>query len=273
MRIIQIQLYVLIWCQATEALDQLTDLGQNVTINCDLDANEVYWILLKQSDSPTVILRSFSKSAHYFNKTLKNKYSVQSKHRLVIYNVTVDELGVYYCMNTDTPPKLSHSTRLNIIADITSSYTTSSSHTSLCKNHIYIYSFGFYTKRHASRRAYKHFVNTNHTNVMQNLTDVAEKNSKQWKTFTLISGLLNAVLIITIMGLLKVYVIGNGCSKKYGSRSGHHSNTDLQQTQVIEQTQDTIELQYVAVDFSKLRRNIRPCHDNSTYAALNLPKS
>ncbi|KAI7790901.1 hypothetical protein IRJ41_003970 [Triplophysa rosa] len=234
MRIIQIQLYVLIWCQATEALDQLTDLGQNVTINCDLDANEVYWILLKQSDSPTVILRSFSKSAHYFNKTLKNKYSVQSKHRLVIYNVTVDELGVYYCMNTDTPPKLSHSTRLNIIADITSSYTTSSSHTSLY---------------------------------------VAEKNSKQWKTFTLISGLLNAVLIITIMGLLKVYVIGNGCSKKYGSRSGHHSNTDLQQTQVIEQTQDTIELQYVAVDFSKLRRNIRPCHDNSTYAALNLPKS
>ncbi|KAA0712390.1 hypothetical protein E1301_Tti022471 [Triplophysa tibetana] len=117
MKIIQIQLYVLLWCQAAETLDQLADLGQNVTINCDLDDEDVYWILLTQSDSPTVILRSFSNPtlAFHFHKTLKNKYSVQSKHRLVIYNVTVDEFGVYYCMNTDTPPKLSHSTRLNIL--------------------------------------------------------------------------------------------------------------------------------------------------------------
>ncbi|KAI7789569.1 hypothetical protein IRJ41_012488 [Triplophysa rosa] len=117
MRIIQLQLYVFMCCQAVETLDQLNDLGQNVTINCDLDDEDVYWVLQKQSDSSTVILRSFSNptSAFHFNKTFENKYSVQSKHRLVIYNVTVDELGVYYCMNTKTPPKLSHSTRLNII--------------------------------------------------------------------------------------------------------------------------------------------------------------
>lgn len=30
--------------------------------------------------------------------------------------------------------------------------------------------------------------------------------------------------------------------------------------------------QYAEVDFSKLRKNIRPSQDNSTYAALNLPK-
>ncbi len=104
---------VLICCQAAVS-DLLTDLGSNVIINCDLDENEVYWILLKTADPPTVILRSFStpKSPFYHNKTFRKKYSVQFKHRLVINNVTADELGVYYCMNTRTPPKLSNSTRI-----------------------------------------------------------------------------------------------------------------------------------------------------------------
>ncbi len=98
-------------CQAAVS-DLLTDLGSNVIINCDLDENEVYWILLKTADPPTVILRSFSTPAppFYTNDTFRKKYSVQFKHRLVINNVTADELGVYYCMNTRTPPKLSNST-------------------------------------------------------------------------------------------------------------------------------------------------------------------
>ncbi len=102
---------VLICCQYAVAY-LITDLGSNVIINCDLDENEVYWILLKTADPPTVILRSFSASSFYHNKSFRNKYSVQFKHRLVINNVTADELGVYYCMNTRTPPKLSNSTRI-----------------------------------------------------------------------------------------------------------------------------------------------------------------
>ncbi len=102
---------VLICCQHAVA-DIITDLGSNVTINCDLDENEVYWILLKTADPPTVILRSFSTSSFYPNKSFRKKYSVLFKHRLVINNVTADELGVYYCMNTETPPKLSNSTRI-----------------------------------------------------------------------------------------------------------------------------------------------------------------
>ncbi len=100
-------------CQAAIA-DLITDLGSNVSINCDLDENEVYWILLKTADPPTVILRTFPTpiSPHYYNKTFRKKYSVQFKHCLVINNVTADELGVYYCMNTRAPPKLSNSTRL-----------------------------------------------------------------------------------------------------------------------------------------------------------------
>ncbi|XP_043078282.1 uncharacterized protein LOC122327155 [Puntigrus tetrazona] len=112
MKIIQLQLCVLFCCQAAVS-DLLTDLGSNVTINCDLDENEVYWILLKTADPPTVILRSFSTSSpHHFNKSFRKKYSVQFKHRLVINNITADELGVYYCMNTETLPKLSNSTRI-----------------------------------------------------------------------------------------------------------------------------------------------------------------
>uniref|UniRef100_A0A672M6A0 Ig-like domain-containing protein n=1 Tax=Sinocyclocheilus grahami TaxID=75366 RepID=A0A672M6A0_SINGR len=111
MKIIQLQLYILICCQYAVA-DLLTDLGSNVSINCDLDENEVYWILLKTADPPTVILQSFSTSSFYPNKSFRKKYSVQFKHRLVINNVTADELGVYYCMNTRTPPKLSNSTRI-----------------------------------------------------------------------------------------------------------------------------------------------------------------
>ncbi|XDV22145.1 hypothetical protein PO909_027103 [Leuciscus waleckii] len=118
MKIIQLQLYVLICCRAAVS-DQLTDFGSNVTINCDLDENEVYWILLKTPDPPTVILRSFSKpkSPFYHNSTFRKKYSVQFKHRLVINNVTADELGVYYCMNTGTPLKLSNSTRLHFTGE------------------------------------------------------------------------------------------------------------------------------------------------------------
>ena len=109
---------VLICCRAAVS-DQLTDLGSNVTINCDLDENEVYWILLKTPDPPTLILRSFPTpiSPFYTNKTFRKKYSVQFKHRLVINNVTADELGVYYCMKTGTPPKLSNSTRLHFTGE------------------------------------------------------------------------------------------------------------------------------------------------------------
>ncbi|XP_073718268.1 uncharacterized protein [Misgurnus anguillicaudatus] len=245
MRIIQLQIYVLMLCHAAVSLDQLTDLGQNVTINCDLDSNEVYWILLKQSDSHTVILRSFSNQPlpFYLNKTFKNKYSVESKHGLVIYNITVDELGVYYCMNTGTgSPKLSNSTRLHIIEP------TQPSEFSTTHNF------------------------TDYTTAKQN-TNMTEPNLTDWKTISFISGVLNGVLIITIIGLLKVYVFDNGCWKKSRKSSGQLHNNSQQQTQVIEQHQDPDHLQYVAVDFSKLRKNNRPSQENSTYAALKLPRS
>lgn len=105
---------LLIWCRAAETLtDHLTDLGQNVTINCDLDVTEVIWLLLKL-EYPVLILRTFSSTPpFYFKKTFKQKYSVQSKHNLFINNVTIDDLGVYYCMNIE-PQNYSSGTRLYI---------------------------------------------------------------------------------------------------------------------------------------------------------------
>ncbi|KAI2647617.1 T-cell-specific surface glycoprotein CD28 [Labeo rohita] len=112
-KIVQLQLYLLIWCRAVETLtDQLTDLGQNVTVNCDFDVKEVNWLLLKLPDPPVVILRTFS-SARYYNNKFRHKYSVQRKPHLFIHNVTVDELGLYYCVTTDSPPKYSNGTRLH----------------------------------------------------------------------------------------------------------------------------------------------------------------
>ncbi|XP_057184251.1 uncharacterized protein LOC130550765 [Triplophysa rosa] len=114
MKILQLQIYLLIWCQAAETLDQLTDLGQNVTINCDLDEGDIYWLLLKVPDPPVMILRTLSTTSLFFNTTFRQKYSVQSKNHLFINNITVNELGVYYCMKTDTPPKFSSGIRLQI---------------------------------------------------------------------------------------------------------------------------------------------------------------
>ncbi|KAK9967719.1 hypothetical protein ABG768_002096 [Culter alburnus] len=229
MKIIQLQLYVLICCRAAEA-NQLTDLGSNVTINCDLDGNEVYWILLKTPDPPTVILRSTStpKAPFYYNNTFRNKYSLQFKH-LVISNVTADELGVYYCMNTRTPPKLSNSTRLHIAEPIQLTEST---------------------KCH------------NRTEV-----ECIDQNQTQWQTIIIISGLINGILVIVLIGLVKIFIIGNRRSTEHSQ----HLNTDLQQTQVIEDHQD--QLQYAEVDFSKLRRKFRSSQVNSTYAAIKPAKS
>ncbi|KAK9967721.1 hypothetical protein ABG768_002098 [Culter alburnus] len=227
MKIIQLQLYVLICCRAAVA-DQLTDLGSNVIINCDLDDNEVYWILLKTPDPPTVILRSTSipKAPFYSNKTFRNKYSLQFKH-LVINNVTADELGVYYCMNTRTPPKLSNSTRLHIAEPIQLTESTK------CHN--------------------------------QTAVECIDQNQTQWQIIIIISGLMNGLLVIVvIVGLVKDFV-GNRRSTEHSQ----HLNTDLQQSQVIEEHQD--QFQYAEVDFSKLHRNF--LFSQVTYAVLKPVKS
>ncbi|XP_039528758.1 uncharacterized protein LOC120479944 [Pimephales promelas] len=167
MKIVQLHLYLLIWCEAAETLtDQLTDLGLNVTINCDFDGKEVYWLLQKLPDPPVgILLSSTTSSTHYYSKAFRQKYSVQSNHRLFINNVTIDDLGLYYCVTRDSPPKYSNGTRIHISGPTP-------------------------------------------TAEIQNQTAVKiiERNQTHWQIIILISALLNAVLIIVIIGLLKMFV-------------------------------------------------------------------
>ncbi|XP_048023300.1 uncharacterized protein LOC125253389 [Megalobrama amblycephala] len=199
MMIMQLYLYLLIWCQAAETLTaQLTDLGQNVTINCDLDENEVFWFLLKLPDSLAVILRTFSHPIpFYYNERFRHKYSVDSKHNLLINNVTTDELGVYYCMSTDS--KFSNGIRLHIIEPTPQTECQNQNHTVV------------------------QYIQQNQTVVKY-----IQQNQTSWQTLTLISALFNAVLVVVVIGLLKA------CAVRRPAEQQLH-NTDAQLTQDIEE--------------------------------------
>lgn len=161
-----------------------------MTINCDLDEEEIYWLLLKTPDPPVMILRTLSSKPLFFNKTLSNKYSLQSKNHLFINNITIDELGVYYCMKKDTPPKFSSGTRLHVNEP---------------------------TER-PNQVTYIQQTHRDMKNIQQTET------SCQILTITL--GLLNGVFFIVIIGLLKVFIVG---SKRFEDCSQQLHDTELQQ--------------------------------------------
>ncbi|XP_016383509.1 uncharacterized protein LOC107720344 [Sinocyclocheilus rhinocerous] len=171
-KIIQHLICLLAWCQAVETLTELTNLGQNVSINCDLEEKEIYWMLLKLPNRPVMILRLFSTSPtpFYYDASFRPKYSVHPKHHLFIKNVTLDELGVYYCMTTEAPPKFSNGTRLHIIEP-----------TKLpeCQNHAVV-----------------EYIEQNHTVV--NFTDQIQR---AWMIIVILSGLMHGVLVFVVIGV------------------------------------------------------------------------
>ncbi|KAK2907133.1 hypothetical protein Q8A67_006118 [Cirrhinus molitorella] len=113
--------------------------------------------------------------------------------------------GVYYCMNTRTPPKLSNSTRLHL---------TESVQLTECHNH-----------------TVEEFIDQNSMGV-----NCIDQNQTQWRSITIAAALMNGLLLIVLIGLLNVFV-GN-------RRSAEHSqlSADLQQTQVTKQPQDKLHL-------------------------------
>ncbi|XP_052446956.1 uncharacterized protein LOC127988322 isoform X5 [Carassius gibelio] len=161
-KIIQHLIYLLVWCQAVETLTELTNLGQNVSINCDLDEKEIYWMLLKLPNRPVMILRLFSTSPtpFYSDVRFRPKYSVQPSNRLFIKNVTADELGIYYCMTTEVPPKFSDGIRLHITEPVKSPE---------CQNHTVV----------------------NYTDQIQQL----------WMIIIILSGLMHGILVFVAIGV------------------------------------------------------------------------
>ncbi|KAF5896075.1 uncharacterized protein DAT39_014220, partial [Clarias magur] len=105
-------------CGAAESFtEKSVDLGQNVTLKCEVSDKHVFWFLMKSSEPPVFILRSFSsqsKSADYSNMTFSKTFSLQYNSSLFIHNISTNELGVYYCSQTASPYGISRGIRLYI---------------------------------------------------------------------------------------------------------------------------------------------------------------
>ncbi|XP_039538179.1 uncharacterized protein LOC120486310 [Pimephales promelas] len=122
MRTAQLLLYFLLVCQTTASLiDKRVNLGENVTLDCQTDVKEIYWFFQKRTDSPLLILRTFTShhaSSQFNEERFKVKYSSLTLSRLFISNITIDELGIYYCIKSGSPLQLSNGTRLYISENI-----------------------------------------------------------------------------------------------------------------------------------------------------------
>ncbi|XP_046696626.1 uncharacterized protein LOC124379998 [Silurus meridionalis] len=120
MKIVQLHFCLVVCCGATDSFtEKLVNLGQNVTLQCEVDVKHVYWFLMKPSEPPVFILRSFSSrslSVEYSNQTFNKTFSLQHNSSLFIHNISTNELGVYYCSPTPSvsPPNISHEIRLYI---------------------------------------------------------------------------------------------------------------------------------------------------------------
>ncbi|XP_047007686.1 uncharacterized protein LOC108259250 isoform X2 [Ictalurus punctatus] len=118
MRIIKLHFYLLVCCGAAEGFtEKSVDLGQNVTLKCEVSVRDVLWFLMKPSEPPVFILRSFSSRStrpNYSSMTFSKRFSVQYNSSLFIHNISTNELGVYYCIQSGSPPNISSGIRLYI---------------------------------------------------------------------------------------------------------------------------------------------------------------
>ncbi|XP_052395411.1 uncharacterized protein LOC127943210 [Carassius gibelio] len=160
-------LFPLVWCQTTGSLIvKRVNLGENVTLDCQIDIKDIYWIFQKLTDSPVQILRTYSSDSTSFKlqvKRLKDKYSSLILSRLFIRNITINEIGIYYCAKPGTTLQISNGTRL---------YTTESVH------------------------------DQNKTEYNNNIQPYCKTEPNFDKILTIASFVLNAVLIIALTGLL-----------------------------------------------------------------------
>ncbi|XP_039528774.1 uncharacterized protein LOC120479965 isoform X2 [Pimephales promelas] len=210
MKIIQLQIYLFMLYQASESLTNTpVTLGSDVIITCDLDIEEIYWYKLKLPDPPELIVRSYSSTYEgpkNENIIYKHKYSVKTNSRLFIKNITIDELGVYYCVKTSEPLKFNNGTKI---------YISDSVH--------------------------------------RNQTEDAPQQQIPWRNMTIISVLLNVLLIIAVIGLLKSCIDATRRSK----------NTS-EKPQNTTKAQNTNDPQYAEIYFTKRSRRNRPSQDQTT---------
>ncbi|KAK3510011.1 hypothetical protein QTP70_025309, partial [Hemibagrus guttatus] len=92
--------------------------GKTKSPNCDVELLEVTGtqIYLCAVELLNVSQRSRSLTPGYSNTTFKKRFSLQYNSSLFIHNISTNELGVYYCIQTqtDSPPDISSGIRLYI---------------------------------------------------------------------------------------------------------------------------------------------------------------
>ncbi|XP_026803849.3 uncharacterized protein LOC113547626 [Pangasianodon hypophthalmus] len=234
MRIIQLQFYLLVCCGAAESFtEKSVDLGQNVTLKCEVSVKDVYWFLMKPSEPPLFILRSFRQSPgepQYSNQTFSKRFSVQYNSSLFIHNISTNELGVYYCIQTGSPPDISSGIRL-------------------------------YTQNHSAVFPENQ---TSDSNQWQNQTSSKNEVNSHWSIPLVISGIMNCALVVAVTVLTARHCRRPPKTQAQPPDPGlqpHQDNTGPVYAEVQHTTTNGC-VQTDVIQMSNL---------NSTYALLQLP--
>ncbi|PWA13799.1 hypothetical protein CCH79_00016916 [Gambusia affinis] len=90
-------LLVLVGSEAWNITEVKAELGQNVTLTCTIDADDIYWFLEVHLNLRLGIGRTIFKSRSvYFSPDSESKY-VMSGNQLLIKNVCLEDIRLYYC--------------------------------------------------------------------------------------------------------------------------------------------------------------------------------
>nr|XP_023679759.1 uncharacterized protein LOC111850270 [Paramormyrops kingsleyae] len=108
-------------CLTSQSLNvTLVNPGENISIGCGNDMEQVYWYLQSSGRPPAPILRSFGGAASipfYYDTGSQSKYDLQAGNKLFIHNFTKDDCATYYCAELrDGVFRFFNGSRLNVTA-------------------------------------------------------------------------------------------------------------------------------------------------------------
>ncbi|KAM9334320.1 uncharacterized protein ABDE67_022047 [Symphorus nematophorus] len=89
---------VFVVCAEAENLTVVeVKLGQNVALNCTLEATTVYWYMEVHSQVRVCIARLYSSDKRFYVSTPVNKYVAINETNLLITNITAEDCRLYFC--------------------------------------------------------------------------------------------------------------------------------------------------------------------------------
>ncbi|XP_049327291.1 uncharacterized protein LOC125787298 [Astyanax mexicanus] len=204
-------------CGAADGFyDLLVDLGQSVTIDCEISVKDVHWFLMKPPHSIVYILRSFSgmtTDAVYGDQAFRERFSLKHNGSLFIQNITVNELGIYYCMNPESSQKISNGTRL-----------------------------------HSKLHADDHHNQTETNQQLRNKIQHKDEEIRLWKSLLILSCLMMCILLITVTGFIISHCRG---SPNSGLQQNEESSR-LKKLYTVMQQNGSRSSTFTVVEFTQL---------------------